>query len=139
MISKRIFVVEDYLELQLMERLFKGHIRPNEYEIVTILDLSDEKVYRRDLPEGYDVYWVHISAVEDEALKELKGKQPWSKLIIRSNDIHTPGSKMHLYYTNELKVDRVISRNRGTNERFVLETLKDMGVELILQEEVLRK
>lgn len=131
--SKRIFVVEDHLELHLMERVFKQHVRPSEYELVTVLDLSDERVYRRELPEGYDIYWVHISAVEDEALRIVKEKQPWSKLVIRSNQVHTDGAGIHLYFVNNLKADRVISKNNGTNERFILETLKDMGVELIIK------
>ncbi|MBS3072606.1 hypothetical protein J4477_02110 [Candidatus Pacearchaeota archaeon] len=132
MIVKRVLAIEDHLELSLMQRLFEMHIRPKEYELVTYPDLSDEKVYKRHLPEGFDIYWVHISAVENEALTEIKEKQPWSTIVIRSNQSPEDSLKLHPYFMNTLGVNRVISRHSGVNEKFILETLKEFGVGLII-------
>ena len=64
----KLCVIEDEFMSELIRQLFQEN---KEHELIFYPDLSDEKVCRRHLPEGYDLYWFHISAIEDEAMEEL--------------------------------------------------------------------
>jgi len=133
---KRICLVEDVRELDFMQDLFKRHTRKGEYEIGCYPDLSHEKVYRKYLPENHDFYWLHSSTVEFDAINKIKEEQPWSKIVVRTSvkEISTVNS-----YLRENKIDKVLSSLDGLNEKKVIEILKDVGIELILQQEVLDK
>src|SRR3989338_7318139 len=72
MIKKRIFILEDLLKTKFMEDLFKKSSNGELYELVIEPDLSDERVYKRHLPENYDVYWLHSSSTEFEAIDEVR-------------------------------------------------------------------
>ena len=76
MIEKRVCLVEDHLHLSFMEDLFSRNLDRDKYELTGYTDLSDEKVYKRHLPKGFDVYWIHSSSTEFEAINEIKEEQP---------------------------------------------------------------
>ncbi len=129
MINKRILVIEDVCELQLIEELFNRHSKKGEYELTTIPDLSDEGVYQRHLPEDYDVYWLHSSAVEFEAINEIREKQPWSKIVVRTAEKEKEVVRSYLRNNG---IDKVISQKDGSNKKLIVEILKEVGVYLEL-------
>jgi len=138
MTNKRIFVIEDVLELKSIENLFKRNLRKEEYELVTRADLSDEKVFMQHFPEGYDIYWFHTSAIEEEAIDELKIKQPWSKLIARVRTRDTDPKSPGYGYFNYMrkKVDYALSHDKEIDEKRVREVFELFDVKLSLMEEV---
>lgn len=126
----RICIIEDEFMSELIRQLFQEN---KEHELIFYPDLSDEKVYKRHLPEGYDLYWFHISAIEDEAIREIKENQPWSKLIARTNSGISTDSKSLAYSSyNWLRemVDQVAPRI--CDEKRVMEAFGLFGVKIAL-------
>ncbi len=124
----RICVIEDELMSELIRRLFHEN---KEHELIFYLDLSDERVYQRHLPEDYDLYWFHISAIENEAMEEIRKKQPWSKLIARTNSgINTDPKNLAYSSYNWLRVmvDQVAPRI--CDEKKIIETFGLFGVKI---------
>lgn len=132
MIEKRILLVEDIGQLEFMEDLFRRNLNSGLYELRTIPDLSDERVYIRHLLRDYDVYWLHSSAVEFEAMDEIKEKQPWSKIVVRTSMAE---SKYAYNYLKRKRVDFVISNNEGLDEERIIQILNKFGIEIVLPEQ----
>lgn len=127
--DKRIFLIEDILQKQFMEDLFKRHSNKGQYELVTALDLSDEGIYKRHLPEGYDIYWLHSSSTEFDAIDEIKNKQPWSKIVVRTavKEVEAVNS-----YLRRNRIDRTISNLDGLNQEVILKVLASVGINILL-------
>ena len=131
MIEKRILIIEDILQLKFMEDLFRRSLNGEKYELRTLPDLSDEGFYRGDLPEDYDVYWLHSSAIEFGVIEQVRRNQPWSKVVVRS------GVAESIYAYNLLMrnvADVVISHNEGLNEGKIIQILNGLGIEILLPE-----
>lgn len=126
MYQKRIFLIEDNLHIEFMERLFKQHRQ--KYELVTVLDLSDEGIFKKELPEGYDVYWMHSSSTEFDAIDKIRREQPWSKIIMRTGTVE---KKIVQKFMDDHKIDGMIDKFKGTDERTVLNKLYGLGIDLI--------
>lgn len=123
-IKKKIFVIEDYRQLEFMRELLSNK---QEYELTCEADLSDDRVFKRHLPEDYDLYWLHGPAVDLGAIPELREKQPWSKIVVRNSG----GGEASLAesYLREHKIDLIISRQSGLNEGLVLNILQNLWID----------
>jgi len=78
---KRVFVLEDkkFSDTIRGDLEFYARVSP------LIVSSTSKSEFRRHLPEGYDLYLLHISNTELEAIEELRSNQPESKIFIRTS------------------------------------------------------
>jgi hypothetical protein len=79
---KRIFILETGVFPVHIENNIKVYAKEGGLDFY--LETSEQS-YRRHLPEGYDLYLLHPLHTEEEAIKEIRRNQPWSKIFVRPN------------------------------------------------------
>lgn len=134
--NKKILLVEDILQSEFMEDLFRRNLNKRLYELRCIPDMSDDRYYHKHLPEDYDIYWLYSSAVEWGVIEEVRRNQPWSKVVVRS------GVAESKYAYNLLKreiADVVISPDDGLNEEKIIRILKGIGINILLPKQGVNK
>ena len=75
---KRVFILGKQYLLDSVNAALYVITKRGALEIVTS---TSYKEYRESLPKNYDLYLIHLQHTSEEALKELKQEQPWSKVI----------------------------------------------------------
>jgi hypothetical protein len=79
---KRIFI----LETREFPEKIKEDLKLYGYERELSFRSSISKSsFRKNLPEDFDLYLLHISNTDEEAIEELRRKQSWSKIFIRTS------------------------------------------------------
>lgn len=130
MVEKRILVMENHLEVEFMKDLFSRSLNREKYELKTIQDMSDDRYFREELPEDFDIYWLHISGVQIGTIEKIREAQSWSKFVLRSGG---EGETVYAHRLLKRKIaDAVINRYDGLDERRVIQVLGDFGVEILL-------
>ena len=86
----KILILDHEERSPAMEKLFRENL-PNDNLDIT----RSSKYYPRHIPEGSDIYFLHTSYIEEDAIKELREKQPYSKIIILNSMLSNNLIKMN--------------------------------------------
>ena len=80
--KKKIFILESKRVAGLLREELLKMIESEE----VIVDYSVSQIdFRRHLPRDYDIYFIHIPNTNEESILELKEKQNWSEVYIRTS------------------------------------------------------
>ena len=122
----KIFAVEDIHQLRLLEELLEENLAKGSYRLESRPDLSDEGFYHSELPRDFDLYWMHLSAVEVGIPEEIKQSQPWSKIVVRQAMGDNEKTRAYL---KKKGIDAILNDEEGLNRDKIIRTFRNLGIE----------
>jgi len=111
MTLKRIFILESEGVPEEIKKNLKLWEKEGSLEFKSSISKTE---YKRHIPEGYDLYLLHISNTEEDAIKELRERQPWSKILIRDH------GRQQLSFSIESLIDGKYNTNHYDHYRNIL-------------------